>query len=112
MDFVIFLLLELVVAIPTIWYYVEWGIYATKKGVPKGKHSEILRNIKRAYLLTGFTTAYLPAVLLIYLYYNIFYMAPEIFASIVVTMAIMVIIFEIVNIYSFVHYEKVRMRGT
>jgi|GEM_PF-6069466 len=110
MQFILFLLLELVVAIPTIWYYTKWGIIETKRGIPKGKHAEIMRHLKIAYLLAGFTTAYLPALLLVFLYYNIFYIAPEIFAPIVVTMAIMVLIFELVNVYSFIHYEKVRMR--
>lgn len=111
MEFITFLFLELIIAIPTIWYYVKWGILETKKGVPKGKRSEIMRHLKIAYLLAGFTTAYLPAILIIFLYYNIYHIVPEIFAPITITMGIMVVIFELVNVYSFIHYEKVRMRA-
>ena len=100
------LLMDFLIAIPIILYYYHYGVaHPQKRGVLTAAFREHIRN---AYALTGIAVVLIPTLLVFYLWDNLLKLYPRLFFQTAAVMVILVLIFEYVNYYSYVHYEGTR----
>lgn len=102
MNFISLLVLDLIIAVPTMLFYYREVIMKEKLLSPRERHSRVLA----AYELTAFTIAYMPLLLVYYLYINIMKYFPMMFFQTFMLILILITIFEYINYYSYLHYEK------
>lgn len=108
MDFVTFVVLELVVGIPCILYYYKWGVNEPKKGKDREDDRKILHNIELSYIFTSVVTVYIIGLLLYFLYTNMVSQYTKLFMRTAGIMLLVAIVFEIANYFAFEKYEKRR----
>ena len=104
LNFFHFIILELLVGIPNIYYYYIWGVKETDKSI---SNKEILKHVKYAYIFTAFTIVYLPSLLYYFLFSN-FGFYTELMQTTGLVLLTVIVIFEAVNYYSYIMYEKKR----
>ena len=98
------LIADLLVSIPIILYYYKYGVMQRqRKGAMR---SEFQIHVRNAYALTGFAVAIIPSLLVYYLWDNLLKLYPAIFMQTAIVMLILILIFEYVNYYSYIHYES------
>lgn len=98
------LIADLLVSIPIILYYYKYGVMQRQR---KGAfRAEFQIHVRNAYALTGFAVAVIPSLLVYYLWDNLLKLYPAIFMQTAFVMLILILIFEYVNYYSYVHYES------
>lgn len=100
------LAIDFLIAIPIIAYYYKYGVTGSqRKGALK---SEFKIHVRNAYALTGLAVFVIPSLLVWYLWDNLLKLYPQLFVQTTVVMATLILIFEYVNYYSYVHYESGR----
>ena len=106
MSFLRLIILTFGIALPVIGYYVYWAILATRQILTIEQKEEVLRHTKIAYILIALVIAYIPGMLVYFLYTNIIYQFPSLLRLTLVVFIILTIVFEIINYYSYHYYEK------
>ena len=97
------LAIDFLVSIPIIAYYYYYGVMSQQR---RGSSMSAFRNhLRNAYALTGLAVVLIPALLVYYLWDNLLKLYPQLFFQTAAVMAILVLIFQYVNYYSYVHYE-------
>jgi len=109
MSFVTLILSTFLVALPAIGYYVYWAIWSTRQRLTPGQKDIILRHTKHAYIVIAAVIVYIPGMLVFFLYQNILHQFPSIFRATLVIFAILTLVFEVVNLFSYKYYEKKRI---
>ena len=100
------LAIDFLISIPIIAYYYRYGVARTHK--LGGLKSDLRTHVRNAYALTGFAVVAIPSLLAYYLWDNLLKLYPQLFLQTAIVMSIMILIFEYVNYYSYVHYESGR----
>ena len=97
------LIADLLVSIPIILYYYKYGVMQRQR---KGAFREEFQiHVRNAYALTGLAVVTIPSLLVYYLRDNLLKLYPQIFNQTLIVMVILILIFEYVNYYSYIHYE-------
>lgn len=103
MDFLTLLALDLIVAVPCLTYYL-WSVIIKGK---KANADILVKLTKNAYIFTAFTIIYIPLLLLSFLYINLLRTFPLIFIQTALVIAILIVVFEYINYYSYINFERV-----
>jgi len=107
MEFETLILIDLIVAIPCILYYYEWGIRRAKKTAGEEK-KRVAMHLKNAYIFCGAVIAFIPIMLLYFLYVNLLAKFPTLFMQSAVMTVVLIFMLEVLNYYSYKHFENAK----
>ena len=109
MSFLTLIVSTFIVAIPAIGYYIYWALWSTRQRMTPEQKEAVLRHTKMAYVIIALVIVYIPSMLVYFLYTNILYQFPPLFRLTVAVFAILTFIFEIISLFSYRYYERMRI---
>jgi len=104
MDFLSLVVIFLLLSVPSIVYYLYWSIKAAEAGAARKK--EVLENLKKAYFFNGITLFVIPVLLYRFLDEHLLFKYPAVSDMVLKFLLLAVVIFEIINVFSFEYFDK------